>query len=116
MRIGIDLDGVLCKDLHKDYTKTEIREEYVPFINKLHELGEEIVIYTSRGWMKGEDWLSALDFTVKQLDDAGVKYDEIIHKPFFDIYIEDKAINSIDTLKKLYAKFGRYKKELKGWI
>lgn len=104
MLIALDIDGVLCKDLHENFKEAKPYTDDISYINKLHDDGHIIMIYTARG--QKEDNLDALTETRKQLADWGVKYDIIRVKQFFDIIVEDKAIQSVDALRKMFEKFG----------
>ena len=104
MLIALDIDGVLCEDLHDRFMDAKPYKEAIDYINKLHDDGHTIMIYTARG--QKEDNLDALVETRKQLAEWGVKYDIIRVKQFFDIMVEDKAIQSVDALRKMFEKFG----------
>ena len=72
------------------------------FINTLYENGNNIVYFTARGMGSNKnDRATAIekwfDFTKKQLDSWGAKYNELIlGKPSADFYIDDKNISLID--------------------
>lgn len=104
MLIALDIDGVLCEDLHDNFKEAKPYVEAIAYINKLHDEGHTIMIYTARG--QKEDNLNALAETREQLARWGVKYDIIRVKQFFDIMVEDKAIQSVDALRKMFEKFG----------
>ena len=105
MIIAVDIDGVLCPDLHNDYDKSEPYKDAIETINRAYDLGHIIVIYTARGEGSGE-WEKYKPFTIEQLKKWGLKYHRIEKKIFFDIIIEDKSLQSIDSLKKMFDKFG----------
>jgi CMP-N,N'-diacetyllegionaminic acid synthase len=91
-----DLDGTLCtvvKDC--DYSKAEPIQDRIDEVNKLHDEGHKIIIDTARG---SETQINWSDLTFKQLDDWGVKYNEVHvgRKPAGDCYIDDKGINAGD--------------------
>ena len=66
--------------------------------NKLYEDGNTIVYWTARGTKTGTDWFNT---TEKQLAEWNVKYHDLkLGKPFYDLFIDDKAINSEDFFKK----------------
>lgn len=104
IEIFLDIDGILCPDLHKNFRSASYRYDYVDFINSLYKKGHKITLWTSRGIQEND--ATALDDTKKILEGVGLKYHNIIKKPFFDILVDDKALNSIDTLKKMFEKFG----------
>ena len=78
--------------MNLDYeTATPILKR-ITFINKLYESGHVIKFYTARGSKTGIDWYA---FTNNQLKSWGVAFHELhVGKPFADVYIDDKAINS----------------------
>ena len=68
------------------------RDEIEKRINKLYEDGATIVYWTARGTGSGIDWR---DVTEKQFEEWGVKHDELkFGKPIYDLFIDDKNINS----------------------
>jgi hypothetical protein len=57
----------------------------------LYDAGNEIHYWTARGGVSGKEWT---DFTIKQLNDWGVKYTSVsTGKPVYDVWIDDKAFN-----------------------
>ena len=89
--IFIDLDNTLCFTSGNDYTNSKPIEERIRYINKLKDEGNSITIWTARGATTGIDHR---DLTIKQLDEWGVKYDNLLtKKPSYDIYIDDKSFN-----------------------
>ena len=94
MIYAIDIDGVLCNDTLGDYENSVPDIKVIEKVNNLYDEGHTIKIFTARGSGTGLDWR---DFTIKQLDDWGVKYHELIlGKPHMDVLIDDKAINIKD--------------------
>ena len=56
--------------------------------------GHPIVYWTARGTTTGIDWT---DVTRNQLDSWGVKYHDLkLGKPQYDLFIDDKALNTND--------------------
>ena len=93
-KIFIDLDNTLCNTSGNYYANSKPIEERIRYINKLKEEGHFITIWTARGETTGIDHK---DLTIKQLEDWGVKYDNLLMgKPSYDIYIDDKSFN-VDT-------------------
>lgn len=90
-RFVFDIDGVITasgKDL--DYNHAEPNTKMIQIVNKLHEAGNEIILFTARGYKTGIDWQ---EVTKKQMDLWGVKYDELkFGKPNADFYIDDKML------------------------
>lgn len=103
MIIAIDIDGVLCPDTHENWKDIEPRKDAIEFINLLYNSGHIIHIRTSRG-VKDNNISEALASTDIQLKKWGLKYHKLESKPFYDLIVDDKALNSIDTLKKVFEK------------
>lgn len=101
-RFVFDIDGVIAgfrKGL--DYDSAPPNEPMIEIINKLYDMGNEIVLHTARGYVTGIDWK---EVTERQMKDWGVKYHELhFGKPNADYYIDDKSLE----MKKLYDFFGR---------
>jgi mannose-6-phosphate isomerase-like protein (cupin superfamily) len=94
-KIFVDLDNTLCNTTNGDYLNSTPIKERVDFLNNLKEQGNIITIWTARGSRSGIDYS---EITKKQLDEWGVKYDDILmKKPDYDIYYDDKSFN-IDTV------------------
>lgn len=98
----VDIDETIC--LHeerageRDYTHGKPIEKNIEKINKLYDEGHRIVYYTARGSISGKDWR---EVTEKQFEEWGVKYHELrLDKPYYDLLIDDKAINSLDFFSK----------------
>ena len=61
-------------------------------INNLYKDGHTIIYWTARGSLSGKN---LLDLTEKQLNEWGcLRHTTIAKKPVYDIWIDDKAINS----------------------
>lgn len=93
----IDIDDTICT-LKKPrcYESAEPIPKAIAKVNKLYEAGHKIVFWTARGTLSGIDWR---ELTEDQLSEWGVKYHELrFGKPVYDIFIDDKNINSIDWL------------------
>ena len=94
-KIFVDLDNTLCNTISNDYLNSTPIKERIEFINSLKNQGNDITIWTARGSRSGIDYS---EITKKQLDEWGVKYDDILmKKPDYDIYYDDKSFN-IDTI------------------
>jgi len=95
-----DIDGViaLCrKDL--DYSKTQPNEVIISIVNRLYDYGNEIILFTARGFKTGIDWR---EVTKNQMKEWGVKHHMLmLGKPSADYYIDDHTM-TIDTLLKLF--------------
>jgi len=94
MLIFVDIDNTICTTYGDKYTKAIPNKERIEKINNLWENGDTIVYWTARGTMTGINWYQ---LTRDQLDSWGCKYDELrMNKPAFDLFIDDKNINSED--------------------
>ena len=120
-RIIVDCDGVIAgKDNGGDYAKAPPLIHGIKQVNKLYDMGYEIVLYTARygdresgninrqyerGFREWTDWL----------ENNGVKYTHAwMGKPAGAIYIDDKAArvrsNDLDGCEEVWKEV----KELKG--
>ena len=95
MVIYVDIDETICKTpKNRDYSKSKPLKNNIKKINDLFERGHTIVYWTARGSSSGKDHSR---ITKQQLYNWNVKYDELkMGKPMYDLFICDKAINSID--------------------
>lgn len=99
-----DIDGVIAvtKDI-KDYSKSRPDFDIINMINKLHSYGNNITLFTARGYETGKDWQK---LTREQMCGWGVEYDELkFGKPAADYYVDDHAM-SLNGLKKLEKLLG----------
>jgi len=91
-RFVFDIDGVIAgfrKGL--DYDSAPPNTPMINVINKLYEMGNEIILHTARGYVTGIDWS---EVTKKQMQDWGVKYHELhFGKPNADYYVDDKSLD-----------------------
>jgi len=95
MIIYIDIDKTICKSpKNGDYSKSSPIKTNIKKVNKLYEEGNTIVFWTSRGVLTGINWQ---EVTKNQLKYWGVKYTKLkFNKPYYDVFIDDKAINVKD--------------------
>lgn len=96
--IYVDVDETICNtpDNPRDYRSSHPIVENIEKINALYDTGNKIVYWTARGSRTGINWY---DLTKDQLDSWGAKYHELrCDKPYYDIFIDDKAIN-IEAMK-----------------
>lgn len=92
MRIFVDIDGTICHTINSDYPNSRPLTTRIEKINSLYDQGHYIVYWTARGGNSGKDWT---ELTQQQLKDWGCKHhDLIMGKPSYDLYIDDKSINS----------------------
>lgn len=95
MVIYIDIDETICNSPDKpNYTTSTPIVENIAKANKLYDEGHLIVYWTARGSATGVDWS---ELTKAQLDKWGVKRHGLkFGKPSYDIFIDDKNINTND--------------------
>lgn len=96
MIIYVDIDETICAhDLNlgaRDYSKAVPIKDRIKKVNRLYDEGHKIVYWTARGTVTGFDWR---ELTQRQFKEWGVKYHEIrFGKPNYDLFIDDKNINS----------------------
>ena len=93
-----DIDGTICTQVDDgEYKNAEPIKNRIKKINKLYDEGNHIHYWTARGTGTGEYWM---DKTKEQLDSWGCKYHGIlINKPVYDLFIDDKNINSEEFFK-----------------
>ncbi|MBO6015939.1 MAG: acylneuraminate cytidylyltransferase family protein [Lachnospiraceae bacterium] len=100
-RFVFDIDGVIAlkrEDLSYDQAKPD--ERMIRIINRLYEMGNEIVLFTARGYVTGIDWR---EVTEKQMADWGLHYHELqMGKPNADYYVDDKML-SLAFLKDVFG-------------
>jgi len=91
----IDIDETIClSPENRDYSKAEPFLNNIKKANKLFDEGNTVVYWTARGATSGIDWRSV---TERQLEKWGVKYHELrLDKPHYDVFIDDKNINTRD--------------------
>lgn len=89
---AFDLDGTLCTITDGEYEHASPYLTRIAHVNRLHQDGHKILIYTARGATSKRD---LRELTLSQLKEWGVTYDELIMgKPHFDLLIDDKAQHS----------------------
>lgn len=94
MKYIVDIDGTICTNTEGDYINAKPYKDRIKEINRLYEDGHHIVYWTARGANSGVDWS---ELTGWQLDRWGCKFHELrMGKPAYDIWIDDKAVNSGD--------------------
>ena len=97
MIIYVDIDDTICTTLGTNYQTAVPIKEAIDKVNLLYEAGNTIVYWTARGTVTGIDWRG---LTEKQLLSWGAKYTELkMGKPAYDVFIDDKNINSKDWLE-----------------
>lgn len=94
MTIYIDIDGTIAHTKGTDYEGAAPIWEAIARANALYDEGHTIVYWTARGAKSGKSWW---DITKEQLLNWGVKYHELrLDKPFFDLMVDDRALNAMD--------------------
>ncbi len=103
-RFVFDIDGVVAGFRGKlDYAAAPPNTKMINIINKLYDWGNEIILFTARGYVTGTDWR---EVTENQMKTWGVKYHELhFGKPNADYYVDDKMLD----MNALYAYFGEDK-------
>lgn len=91
-RFVFDIDGVIAmKRENLDYANAGPNERMISIINKLYDMGNEIILFTARGYVTGIDWEG---LTKEQMGRWGVKYHELhMGKPNADYYVDDKMLD-----------------------
>ena len=95
----IDIDETICRTPNTlDYSKARPIKKAIDKVNSLYEKGHTIVFWTARGTGSGIDWR---DVTESQLKIWGIKYHDLkFGKPIYDVFIDDKNLNSNDWLNE----------------
>jgi hypothetical protein len=93
MIIYVDIDETICRyEGLREYPAAVPIQEHIDKINQLYDEGNTIVYWTARGSKTKIDWT---DLTKKQLIQWGAKHhDVLLGKPHYDLYIDDKSINT----------------------
>ena len=91
--IYIDVDETICNTPEdRDYSKSSPITENIEKANLLYDQGNKVVYWTARGTVTGIDWR---EVTEKQFGKWGVKYHDLkFGKPYYDIFIDDKNMNT----------------------
>jgi hypothetical protein len=89
--IYVDIDETICETpLPRNYFNAKPIQKNIDKINKLYDEGNTIVYWTARGSRTQINWY---DLTYKQLNDWGVKFNELrVDKPYYDLFIDDKTL------------------------
>lgn len=100
MIIFVDIDDTICYRENKsklDYSEAIPYTERIKKINQLYKEGNTIVYWTARGTVTQTNWFQV---TLKQLNDWKCKFHELrMGKPAYDLFIDDKNINSEEFFK-----------------
>eukprot|EP00929_Paragymnodinium_shiwhaense_P040364 TRINITY_DN21091_c0_g1_i1.p1 TRINITY_DN21091_c0_g1~~TRINITY_DN21091_c0_g1_i1.p1 ORF type:complete len:835 (-),score=152.07 TRINITY_DN21091_c0_g1_i1:82-2586(-) len=110
MRFVFDLDGTLVTHPKRrgDYASVEPIEQNVALVRSLKAAGHYIIVWTSRESERHSGNVGAIVAavgrqTLDTLDKLQIPYDELLFgKPHADLYIDDRAVNSlVDTEKEV---------------
>lgn len=94
----IDIDGTICTQDGTDYGNALPKHDVIAKINELYDEGNQIVLFTARGYETGIDWSER---TLLQLQVWGIKYHDLIFgKPSADLYVDDKACHVNDFMNQ----------------
>lgn len=97
LEIFVDIDDTICKTNGMDYENSTPMHKNIEKVNQLYEAGHYIVYWTARGQKSGIDWT---ELTTRQLSKWGAKHHELrLTKPSYDVFIDDKVINTRDWEK-----------------
>jgi dTDP-glucose 4,6-dehydratase len=99
LTLVVDVDGVVAGLVpDNDYRKAEPLTGNIAQINRLHDAGHHIIMFTARGSATGIDWS---EVTRNQFSAWGLKYHELkFGKPAADYYVDDRIL-SISQMGKL---------------
>jgi hypothetical protein len=98
MIIYVDIDETICSFTDGKYSLAKPIKERIKKINKLYDQGNTIIYWTARGTMTNLNWFNV---TQEQLERWGCKYSELrMGKPYYDLFIDDKNINSEEFFKE----------------
>ena len=105
----VDIDNTICHTTKSDYLNSIPKHNTIHKLNQLYYEGNEIHYVTARGAVSGKYWNH---YTKKQLQFWNVKYNSLnIRKPYYDYWIDDKAIH-IDDFENFYD-FWIYDKKIR---
>ena len=98
--IYVDIDETIClTEESRDYSLSIPIVNNIKKVNELFDEGNTIIYWTARGTVTGIDWRSVTESQFKQW---GVKYHDLkFGKPSYDLFIDDKNINSKDFFKEI---------------
>lgn len=117
MRLAFDIDGTLCTNTQKRYSEAKPHTAMINLVNALHDAGHYIIIHTARGMgrndnVSGKAHTMLYRFTQNQLDDWGVKYNELqLGKLHVDLFVDDKGFrvkedgSSVKDLEKFIEEY-----------
>ena len=81
-----------------DYALAAPLPRNIEAVNRLHDAGHRIVLFTARGTVTGLDWRAV---TEAQLREWGLRYHELVFgKPAADYYVDDRML-PVDALRQM---------------
>lgn len=101
MIIYVDIDDTICyyTDDKTNYINAKPNDERIKIINNLYDNGNTIIYWTARGTKTGINWFKV---TYEQLLTWNCKFHELrMNKPYYDLFIDDKNINSEEYFKNM---------------
>lgn len=97
MIIFVDIDNTITTTIDANYTEAISIPKRIEKINKLYDEGNTIIYWTARGTLSQKPFF---ELTLKQLNEWGCKFHELrMGKPVYDLFIDDKNINSEEFFK-----------------
>lgn len=93
----VDLDGTICETPGMDYADAEPIWAAIEEVRRLKRAGHDVVLWSARGTMTGEDWTELTRRQLKRWDLLeGRDYDHLSvgEKPAWDYVIDDRAISA----------------------
>ena len=108
-----DLDGTLCtqvdpknhgmaSSVEETYRAAKPLRDRIAAVNRLYEKGNYIYIDTARASTYPDQLEQWKKMTREQLKEWGVKYHKLkFGKPIYDLFIDDKNINSNTFFKEV---------------
>ena len=91
MRYMFDMDNTLCTTNGTDYENADPIEPRITHVKELIEQGHDVAVYTARGDMHIASIPTMLNLTRSQLESWGLGDIPVYHKPWADVYVDDRA-------------------------
>ena len=93
MIIYVDIDDTICQTDGMEYALAQPIEVNIKKVNKLYDEGHTIIYWKARGTVSKKDFYM---LTHIQLQKWNCKFHELkMGKPAYDLFIDDKNLNSI---------------------
>lgn len=96
--IFVDVDETICESpSNRDYSKAKPIYDNITKINKLYDVGHQIIYWTARGTLNKDKTKNWFNTTHTQLERWGCRFHELrMGKPVYDLFIDDKNMNVRD--------------------